>query len=91
MNVPNIAFDLAALPMINNTEKYPFPQTQKLIKIAKEIVGTSKLIYGSDSPMAARLNSYKELSNYLIESHIFTEEQLKDVFYNNALRIYFKC
>lgn len=91
LNVPNIAFDLAALPMINNTEKYPFPQTQKLIKIAKEIVGTSKLIYGSDSPMAARLNSYKELSNYLIESHIFTEEQLKDVFYNNALRIYFKC
>lgn len=90
LNLPNISFDLAALPSINAPEKYPFFKTQNFIQIAKEIVGSSKLMFGSDLPMAARLNPYKEISNYLIESKIFTEQELEDVFYNNAHKIYFE-
>ncbi|WP_278683183.1 amidohydrolase family protein [Paraclostridium bifermentans] len=90
LNLPNISFDLAALPLINAPEKYPFLQTQNFIKIAKKIVGTNKLIFGSDSPMAAKLNSYKEISNYLIESNIFTQKELEDIFYNNAFKVYFE-
>lgn len=88
LSLPNIWFDLAALPIIFSTDKYPFPSAQKSIKIAKDIVGASKLIWGSDAPMTATKVPYKYLISYINED-IFDEEEMRMVFYNNALEVYF--
>lgn len=88
LNLPNIWFDLAALPAIFSTDIYPFPSAQKSIKIAKDIVGASKLIWGSDAPMTAARDPYKNHINYINED-IFDKEEMKMVFYDNALDVYF--
>ena len=88
LNLPNIWFDLAALPVIFSEDTYPFPSAQNSIKIAKDIVGASKLIWGSDAPMTAARDPYKNLINY-INDDIFDKEEMKMVFHDNALDVYF--
>ena len=56
--------------------------------IAKDIVGASKLIWGSDAPITAARDPYKNLINYINED-IFDKEEMKMVFYDNALDVYF--
>lgn len=88
LNLPNVWFDLGALPIIFSTDKYPFPSAQKSIKIAKDIVGAGKLIWGSDAPMTVARDPYKHLIIYINED-IFDEKEMRMVFYNNALDVYF--
>ncbi|WP_234118272.1 amidohydrolase family protein [Clostridium hydrogenum] len=89
LKLPNIWFDLAALPSINAPDKYPYPNALNAIKIAKNIVGTDKLIWGTDAPMTAALDEYSNLVSYLKDAKLFNERELEDIFYNNALRVYF--
>lgn len=90
LNLPNIWFDLAALPKITDPDEYPFPTALKAIKTAKEILGHKKLIWGTDTPFALTKDSYKVLTDYLFESDVFTETEKEDVFYNNAVDAYAK-
>ncbi len=89
LNLPNVYFDLAALP--NNTkEDYPFPNAIEYIRLAKEIVGSDKLMFGSDIPSALMKASYQEFIDYIVNSNTFEPNELEKVFYSNALKIYFK-
>ena len=47
LNLPNVWFDLAAMPSNVRPEKYPYPTAQHFLKIAKGIVGADRLIFGS--------------------------------------------
>ena len=53
-------------------------------------MGAKRLIWGTDSPWSATFNTYNELATWLENVDIFTKEELEDVFYNNAQRVYFK-
>lgn len=89
LNFPNVYFDIASLP--NNTkEEYPYKEACSYLKLAKEIVGANRLMFGSDIPAALAKASYQEFVNYLIDSGVFTDKELEDVFYNTANRVYFK-
>lgn len=89
LNLNNVYFDLASLP--NNTkEDYPFKEALKYLSIAKEIVGTKKLMFGSDIPSALMKTNYQNFINYIKNSHIFNNDELNDIFYQNALNVYFK-
>lgn len=86
----NVYTDLSAIQDIDRPDAYPFPKSEKNVRIAKEILGADHLIWGTDSPWSATFNTYEELATWLEHVDIFTEAELEDVLYNNAERVYFK-
>lgn len=84
----NVWFDLAAIPWNVAPERYPYPTGQHFIKLAKDIVGYEKLIWGTDVPSVLTKDSYDNLSSYIIEANLFRDKELEAVFYNNALDAY---
>lgn len=88
LNLPNVYFDLASVA--NNTnEDYPFIEARKYLKLAKEIVGAKRLMFGSDMPTALSKHSYQEFIDFIEKADIFTEEELNDIFYDTANKVYF--
>lgn len=85
----NVWFDLAALPKIVATDSYPYPRVHELIREAKELVGADRLMWGTDAPFAAVLDTYEHLTDYLEKQEIFTEEELEGFYYKNAYHVYF--
>lgn len=88
LNCPNVYFDLAAMPWNVQPEAYPYPTALKYLAIAKKIVGTDKLIWGTDVPSVLTRESYEKLINYIVNSGLFTEKELARVFWENACRAY---
>lgn len=89
LNLPNVYFDIAALP--NNTKQpYPFLEAQQYIRKAIDIVGSEKIIWGSDFPAAMNYCSYEQSYQYIENSLLFTKEEKENILYNNAKRIYIK-
>ena len=87
--LPNVYFDLAAIPHNVQPEDYPFPTGIRYIEAARDIVGYDKLMWGTDIPSVLFRASYKELLNYMADSGIFNEEELNAVVYDNALKVFF--
>ena len=88
LNLPNIWFDLAAMPWNVYPEAYPYPTAQKYLAIAKEILGADKLIWGTDVPSVMTRESYQNLIRYIVDSGVFTPEELNKVFWDNACSAY---
>lgn len=86
----NIYTDISAIQDIDRPDVFPFPKSEKSVRIAKEVLGAKRIIWGTDSPWSATFNSYEELATWLEHVDIFTKEELEDVLYNNANRVYFK-
>ena len=86
---PNIYFDYAALAHNQKPEIYPYPTAVKHLKTAKEIVGADRLMFGSDMPSTLARDSYRNLINFVVESGEFTLNELEDIFYNTAQKVYF--
>lgn len=85
----NIWFDIAAMPKIMAPDVYPYPETVDYLKEAAGIVGTKKLMWGTDAPFAATQDTYEHLTDYLELSGGFSAEELADIYYNNAFEVYF--
>ncbi|MCW0952843.1 amidohydrolase [Weissella ceti] len=86
----NIYLDLSAIQDIDDDTEYPFPKSQKVVQLAVDIVGSEKLIWGSDAPLSATFNPYESLANWLEDSGLFTKKQLEDMYFNTAETVYFK-
>jgi predicted TIM-barrel fold metal-dependent hydrolase len=98
LNLPNICFDIATLPLSIQTdcltkevksEGYPFPTAIEYLQIAKNILGSKKLMWGSDLPATICINTYGEILTYIEGANIFNTQEINDIFYNNANRVYF--
>ncbi len=87
LNLPNIWFDLAAVNS-NTSEHAPFYWARKYHEIAKEVVGAKKLIWGTDSATVMKDFTYEELLSLVVDSGIYTDEELEDIFRNNAREAY---
>ena len=74
---------------IVSPEAYPYPTALKFISMAKEVLGTEKIIWGTDSPCVMTKFKYADLYNFIIESDVFTEKELEMVFYHNAVEAYY--
>ena len=85
----NVWIDLSALPWNVSPEAYPYPTALKFISMAKEVLGTEKIIWGTDSPCVMTKFKYADLYNFIIESDVFTEKELEMVFYQNAVEAYY--
>ena len=46
-------------------------------------------MWGTDAPYAATQDSYEHLTDYLTKSDKFTQEELENIYYNNAKKVYF--
>lgn len=88
----NISVDISAIQDIlgEGHNDFPYPRSQWAVRLAKEKLGTKRIIWGSDAPWSATFNSYHQLATWLEHTDIFTPAELADVMGNNAERVYFK-
>lgn len=85
----NVWVDLSALPWNVAPETYPYPSALDYIQLAKDQLGTKKILWGTDTPAVLTKDSYGNIANYIVESELFDEEELNQVFYTNAKRAYY--
>ncbi|MBR2529140.1 MAG: amidohydrolase [Blautia sp.] len=85
----NIWFDIAAMPKIMAPDKYPYPETVDYLVTAKDILGADRLMWGTDAPFAATQDSYEHLTDYLLKTDKLTQEELENIYYHNAAKVYF--
>lgn len=90
LNRDNIWFDIAALPKIVDGSPYPYPETLDILEQALALLGSQKLMWGTDAPYATTRDSYTDLANYLPTSGRFSTEELENIYYQNAYTVYFK-
>ncbi len=84
----NASFTIASVPHSIVTEHYPFPSACRYLSIAKEIVGAGRLLWGSDLPAVLIRATYRQLIDYVAESGVFAEDELRSVYAENAVRLY---
>lgn len=89
MKQDNVWFDISSIPKILTPDVYPYPDAAEFLKEAKGIIGAKRLLWGTDAPYAATQDSYEHLSDYLMKNGAFTDDELADVYYNNANEVYF--
>lgn len=83
----NVYFDIASLP--NNTKgSYPFDLAQEYIRLAIDIVGKDKILWGSDFPAAMNYCSYEQSYSYIENSNLFTTDEKEHILYKNAYRLF---
>ena len=85
----NVWIDLSALPWNVSPEAYPYPTALQFIRMAKEVLRTERIVWGTDSPCVMTKFKYADLYNFIIESDVFTEKELEMVFYQNAVEAYY--
>jgi predicted TIM-barrel fold metal-dependent hydrolase len=84
----NVWFTLAALANSVMPEEYPYPSAVRYIALAKKIVGSGRLLWGSDIPLVLNGADYKKLRLYIADSGIFTDPELEAVYGKNARLVY---
>ena len=89
LSFPNVFFDLASLPANQKPEKYPYPTAVEHLRTAKAEVGADRLMFGTDMPSNLCRDSYANLKDYIVESGVFDEHELKAIFYDTADSVYF--
>lgn len=87
--LPNVWFDLAALPANQRPEPYPYPTAREYIRTAKSIVGADRLMFGSDMPSTVCRDTYQHLIDYCMDPSVLTEEEQRMVFHDTAEKVYF--
>ena len=85
----NVWVDLSALPWNVAPEAYPYPTALNYIKLAKEVLGADKIIWGTDSPCVLTKFDYRDLYTFIEDSDVFSAEELQGVFYDNAVKAYY--
>lgn len=84
----NVVFDLASLPS-NQGDTYPYPNAMELIRQAVAMVGSERLMWGSDLPMNLCRASYRQLIDYIRLAPQLSGEDKENILYRTAERIYF--
>jgi predicted TIM-barrel fold metal-dependent hydrolase len=88
LSLPNVWFDLAAVPWNSGPEAYPYTTGLGFVGLAKKIAGAEKLLWGTDTPFTLTRETYARQISYLEESGIFTDGELELVFRTNAETAY---
>jgi predicted TIM-barrel fold metal-dependent hydrolase len=86
--IPSVMFTLAAIPNSTLPERYPFASACQYLAIARDTVGVSRLLWGSDLPSVAVHAPYRELIDWVEESGLFSDSELDAVYAGNAVRVY---
>lgn len=86
---PNVWLDLSALPECKHAEAHPFPSARRYIRRAAAMVGTDKLLWGSDAPGLLLRATYPQLLGFVVGAcNIFSEEDIGKILGGNAVQAY---
>lgn len=84
----NVFFDVSALPW-NVREEYPYKTSAGFLRMACDIAGSGRLLWGSDVPCVLTLSSYRQQYSFIPESGLFSQEECRDILAGTAEKIYF--
>jgi hypothetical protein len=84
----NVSFTLASIPNSVMPEAYPFPSACRYATIARDVVGAERILWGSDLPSVAVNAPYRQLIDFIAESGVFSEKELRRIYAENAIRVY---
>ena len=87
--LPNVWFDLAALCLNSKPEAFPYPTARDYVAAAADIVGTDRLMWGSDMPSAMTRDSYRHFINFIALHPGLSEGDKQKIFYDNAMGVFF--
>ena len=59
--LPNVWFDVAALPYYATPEPYPYPAAQAWVREAVDRIGADSVLYGTDTPGLLSIANYPQL------------------------------
>ncbi len=90
LNLPNVYFDLASITSNTKPDTYPYFTAVKYVRYACDILGSNKLMWGTDTPQALCKETYQNLIDYINTSSLFSEKEKENIFYNTANKVYFK-
>lgn len=90
LRLPNLWFDLSSVVHNCRPDTYPYPKALRYMKLAREIVGAEKLMFGTDIPSALKEDSYENYVKCIAESDVFSQREKEMIFYENAYEVYFK-
>jgi predicted TIM-barrel fold metal-dependent hydrolase len=88
LSFDNVWFTLAALANSVMPEEYPYPSAIRYLSLAKKIVGSRRILWGTDIPLALNGAGYKELKLYVADSGVFSDAELEAVYGKNAQLVY---
>lgn len=87
--LPNVWFDLAAVPHNCRPDSYPYPNAVRYIRLGIDLLGADRLIFGTDIPSTLKRGSYREHIRYITDSDAFSQEEKELIMYQNAESVYF--
>ncbi len=87
---PQVWLDMAALPAYSN-ENYPYPTALELLRKAVELIGSAKILWGSDVPGLLNRATYHQLLDYMVQySEFLSETDRARILGENAAFVYGK-
>ena len=84
----NCWVDVSAMPDLFDAEGWPYPSALDLIQMVKKEVGADKLIWGSDITGTLNRATYPQMIDMFERDGRFTQEELDQLFYENAAAAY---
>ena len=89
LTLPNVWFDLAALPHNVRPEEYPYETAQRFVLRAAEIAGADRLMFGSDLPTTLKEDTYDHLIGFVRDASGLDAATRRMILRENADRLYF--
>ena len=73
---------------IGNIFEYPWTETEEIISVCTEIIGSHRLIWGTDMPLVGRFCTYKQaLNQFKIHCNFLSDFDKLNILGQNMQRI----
>lgn len=89
LRLPNLWFDLASVVHNCRADAQPYGKALHYVELAKNVVGTDKLMFGTDMPSALKEDEYGCYIEYINRSERLTHREKVMIFYDNANEVFF--
>jgi len=84
----NVMIETGGVTWLYNAEFYPFPSAIRAIREAASLVGSKKLMWGSDYPRTITAITYRMSYDFISRSAELTDEEKRHILGENARRFY---
>ena len=84
----NVFIESGGITWLYNSEFYPFPSAVKAIREAADLVGISKLMWGSDYPRTICAITYRMSYDFVLKTNELTDSEKSAFLGKNAVKFY---
>ena len=86
--LPNVWFDLASVPHNCMDASVPWKRAGAFVRLARDLVGADKLLFGTDMPSALKEAPYGDYVRWIREMEGLNDEEREQILYQNAAKVY---